>query len=80
MEKKQTILLVVAIVGILLAVFLLVRNYRATQPQFETVGPQDVEREIQRIMNDPQMPPQAKRAAIETLRARTGTGPGPQQR
>ncbi len=73
MDKKQMMMLAFAIVAIVLAVFIVFSTYRSTQPQFETVGPNDIEREIQRIQNDPNMPEQAKRTAIEVLRSRYGT-------
>lgn len=76
MEKKQIILLVIAAVALLLAGLLFYRGYQSTQPQMEAVGREDIEREIQRIQSDPNMPPQAKQAAIEALRSRAGVPQG----
>ncbi len=72
MENKQTILLIIAVVVLLIAGILFYQGYQSTQPKMEAIGREDIEKEIQRIQNDPNMPPQAKRTAIETLRARTG--------
>lgn len=71
-SKKQTILLVIMVVLILLSGMFIFRTYQDTQPHLETITGEDIEKEIQRIQNDPDMPPQAKQAAIENLRARSG--------
>ncbi|MFQ3611149.1 MAG: hypothetical protein SNJ72_06580 [Fimbriimonadales bacterium] len=75
MEKKQLILLAIAVLALALAGLLFYRGYQTTQPQMEAIGREDVEQEIQRIQNDPNMPPQAKQAAIDAIRSRTGVSP-----
>lgn len=75
-NRKQTILLVIALALILLAGAFIFRTYRSMQPQMQTITQEDIEKEIQRIQNDPGMPPQAKQAAIENLRSRSGSTEG----
>ncbi|MDW8052694.1 MAG: hypothetical protein RMJ83_09490 [Armatimonadota bacterium] len=72
-DKK---LAIVAITLILAAAVIFFFSYRSTQPQFVEPDPNELEKRIQQIQNDPNMPPQAKEAAISELRRRMGT---PQQ-
>lgn len=75
--NRETKLAIVAITLILAAAIIFFFSYRNTQPQFVQPGPDELEKRIQQIQNDPNMPPQAKEAAISELRRRMGA-PQPQ--
>jgi nitrogen fixation-related uncharacterized protein len=77
-DKKQSRLAIIAIVLLIVAAALFFWNYRASQPDMVKITPQDIEKEIQRIQHDPNMPPQAKEIAIQQLRTRSGTPSQPQ--
>lgn len=71
-DSRQRTLAIIAVVLIVVALLIFFWQYRRSQPEMVQITPQDIQKEIERIQNDPQMPPQAKQAAIEQLRARTG--------
>lgn len=73
--SRENKLAIVAIVLILAAAVIFFFTYRSTQPQFVQPNPNALQQEIERIQNDPNMPPQAKQAAINELRARMGASP-----
>ncbi|MCS6830064.1 MAG: hypothetical protein NZ749_05400 [bacterium] len=63
-NKKRLI----AIVLILLAVLIFAFQYQRTkQPPPKRMTAEDIRAEIQRIQNDPNLPPQAKQIAIQQL-------------
>jgi hypothetical protein len=51
-------------------------SYRSTQPQLKEPDPNELQKRIEQIQNDPNMPPQAKEAAISEIRRRM-TNPPP---
>jgi len=64
-SNKKTL---IAIVLILLALLVFAFQYqRSKEPPPKTMTAEDVKAEIQRIQNDPNMPPQAKQIAIQRL-------------
>lgn len=64
-SNKKTL---IAIVLILLALLIFAFQYRRTkEPPPQRITAEDVKAEIQRIQNDPRMPPQAKQIAIQQL-------------
>ncbi|MDW8105702.1 MAG: hypothetical protein RMK92_11875 [Armatimonadota bacterium] len=66
MENNKKVLL--AVVLIILAVVIFAFQYQRTkEPPPKRVTAQDVKAEIERIQNDPRMPPQAKQIAIQQL-------------
>lgn len=77
--NRETKLAIVAVVLILAAAVIFFFSYRSTQPQFVEPDPNALERSIQKIQNDPEMPPQAKEAAIGEIRRRMGAQSGQQQ-
>jgi len=66
---------VVAIVVIILAAVLLMRQTVFNPENQPRKGP-SVEEMIRNIENNPNMPPQAKAAAIAQIRSRSGSGAG----
>lgn len=73
--SRENKLAIVAIGLILAAAVIIFLTYRSTQPQFVQPNPNALQQEIERIQNDPNIPPQAKQAAINELRARMGATP-----
>lgn len=64
-SNKKTL---IAIVLILLALLIFAFQYQRTkEPPPQRITTEDVKAEIQRIQNDPRMPPQAKQIAIQQL-------------
>ncbi|GIV05488.1 MAG: hypothetical protein KatS3mg016_1063 [Fimbriimonadales bacterium] len=76
--NRETKLAIVAITLILAAAIIFFFSYRSTQPQFVQPDPNELEKRIQQIQNDPNMPPQAKAAAISELRRRMSAPQQPQ--
>ncbi|MCS7301549.1 MAG: hypothetical protein NZ556_08370 [Fimbriimonadales bacterium] len=74
--NRETKLAIVAVALIIAAAVIFFFSYRSTQPQFVEPDPNELERRIQQIQNDPQMPPQAKEAAIGEIRRRMGAQQG----
>ncbi|MDW8392593.1 MAG: hypothetical protein RMK84_21000 [Oscillochloridaceae bacterium] len=72
--NRETKLAIVAITLIVAAAIIFFFTYRSTQPHFVEPDPNELEKRIQQIQNDPNMPPQAKEAAIGELRRRMGGG------
>jgi hypothetical protein len=75
---RENKLAIVAIMLILAAAVIFFFTYRSTQPQFVEPDPNELQKRIEQIQNDPNMPPQAKEAAISEIRRRM-TNPPPQQ-
>ncbi|GIV14733.1 MAG: hypothetical protein KatS3mg022_0168 [Armatimonadota bacterium] len=66
MENNKKVL--IAVVLIILAVLVFAFQYQRTkEPPPKKVTAEDIKAEIQRIQNDPRMPPQAKAIAINQL-------------
>jgi hypothetical protein len=61
---RENKLAIVAITLILAAAVIFFFSYRSTQPQFVEPDPNELQKRIEQIQNDPNMPPQAKEAAI----------------
>ncbi|MCX7924714.1 MAG: hypothetical protein N2554_02765 [Fimbriimonadales bacterium] len=78
--NRETKLAIVAISLIVAAAVIFFFTYRSTQPQFVEPDPNELEKRIQQIQNDPNMPPQAKAAAINEIRRRMGGQQQPQTR
>ncbi|MCS7208600.1 MAG: hypothetical protein NZ874_03420 [Fimbriimonadales bacterium] len=74
--SRERKLAIIAIALLLAAAVIFFFSYRSTQPQFVEPDPNELEKRIQQIQSDPNMPPQAKEAAISELRRRMGA---PQQ-
>lgn len=75
---RENKLVIVAIALIVAAAVIFFFTYRSTQPQFVQPDPNELQKRIEQIQNDPNMPPQAKEAAINEIRRRM-TNPPPQQ-
>jgi len=66
MENNKKVLL--AVVLIILAVVIFAFQYQRTkEPPPKKVTTEDIRADIERIQNDPRMPPQAKQIAIQQL-------------
>ncbi len=78
--NRETKLAIIAITLIAAAAVIFFFTYRSTQPQFVEPDPNELEKRIQQIQNDPNMPPQAKEAAIGEIRRRMGGRQQPQTR
>ncbi len=66
MENNKKVL--IAVVLIIIAVLVFAFQYQRTkEPPPKRVTAEDIKAEIQRIQNDPRMPPQAKAIAINQL-------------
>lgn len=75
---KDTKLIVVAVVLILVAVLIFARNMSSTQSAVKAPPTKaEIEKQIAEIQNNEHMPAQAKAIAIGQLRAHTGGGGGP---
>lgn len=73
-SNKKTI---IAIVLIIIAALIFAFQYQRTkEPPPKKVTAEDIKAEIQRIQNDPRMPPQAKAIAINQLAVSPGGGKG----
>ena len=75
---RENKLAIVAITLILAAAVIFFFTYRSTQPQFVEPDPNELQKRIEQIQNDPNMPPQAKEAAISEIRRRMTNPPPPQ--
>lgn len=75
---RENKLVIVAIALIVAAALIFFFTYRSTQPQFVEPDPNELQKRIEQIQNDPNMPPQAKEAAISEIRRRM-TSPPQQQ-
>lgn len=75
---RENKLAIVAITLLLAAAVIFFFTYRSTQPQFVEPDPNELQKRIEQIQNDPNMPPQAKAAAIGELRRRMGAQQQPQ--
>lgn len=66
MEKDRKVWL--AVVLIILAIVIFAFQYQRTkEPPPKRITTEDIRAEIERIQNDPRMPPQAKQIAIQQL-------------
>lgn len=66
MDNNKKVL--IAVVLIIIAVLIFAFQYqRSKEPPPKKVTAEDIKAEIQRIQNDPRMPPQAKAIAINQL-------------
>lgn len=72
---RENKLAIVAITLILAAAVIFFFTYRSTQPQFVEPDPNELQKRIEQIQNDPNMPPQAKEAAINEIRRRMTSPP-----
>jgi hypothetical protein len=72
---RENKLAIVAITLILAAAVIFFFTYRSTQPQFVEPDPNELQKRIEQIQNDPNMPPQAKEAAISEIRRRMTNPP-----
>lgn len=74
-NKNNPVLILVAIVLLAVAGLLFWRYSASNRETMRTSKPpqQEYEEQVQAIMNNPHMPPQAKEAAIAAVRARFGT-------
>lgn len=60
--------IIIAVVLIILAALIFAFQYQRTkEPPPKRITAEDVKAEVQRIQNDPNMPPQAKQIAIQQL-------------
>ena len=72
---RENQLVIVAIALIVAAAVIFFFTYRSTQPQFVQPDPNELQKRIEQIQNDPNMPPQAKEAAINEIRRRMTNPP-----
>lgn len=72
---RENKLVIVAIALIVAAAVIFFFTYRSTQPQFVQPDPNELQKRIEQIQNDPNMPPQAKEAAINEIRRRMTNPP-----
>jgi hypothetical protein len=72
---RENKLAIVVITLILAAAVIFFFTYRSTQPQFVEPDPNELQKRIEQIQNDPNMPPQAKEAAISEIRRRMTNPP-----
>jgi flagellar basal body-associated protein FliL len=72
--QRNTFIVILSVVVIVLAAALIFLQVRGQKQAQRASSPQEIERQIQEVMNNPQIPEHAKQQIIYQLRMRQGAG------
>ena len=72
--QRNTFIVILSVVVIVLAAALIFLQVRGQKQAQRASSPQEIERQIQEVMNNPKIPEHAKQQIIRQLRMRQGAG------
>ena len=72
--QRNTFIVILSVIVIVLAAALVFLQVRGQKQAQRASSPQEIERQIQEVMNNPKIPEHAKQQIIYQLRMRQGAG------